>query len=135
MAIAVGTIIFLMSTSKAYQTKDVTPDEQIIKMLKCFYNSYIIESDKQQNGKVTDSILERYCTKKFLREMMDMDGNPFVKSQDIDPDWLKTLDIKKDRTRKQIYHVSFYSRWDNSRTLITIKVIKHNGEYRIDSVW
>ena len=114
-------------------------------MLKAFYNAYIIlQSDikppKVQEEKV-DSLLKRYCTSVFLNFYGtingpdELDWDPFLDAQFCSIDWLKSLTIKKDLKRNDLYYVSFIKDSSNNElTTIELSVIKEKDIYKIDSL-
>lgn len=88
------------------------------------------------NGKKIDSLKSRYCTKRYLDELSsddDLDYDPFLKAQDYDIEWLKTLTVNKTPEKEMLYIVSYYESYKKARTTIRLKIIKEKGSYKIDS--
>lgn len=140
--------IFCQSNTMNKKKGDVYSEEQILITLKAFYSSYISQYSKiesEDNVKAVFekmySIKKKYCTTSLLNkiEKEELDEDPFLKSQDFNLDWSKTLRFRKDSKKQNMYIVS-YSYYDNyKRTnihkIIKLTLIKQKGCYKIDSVW
>ena len=133
-----GIILFNMFSCKSNQPQENTSDEQILGMLKSFYSSYITENAKMPlNIAKIKSIEEKYCTINLLSKLenQELDYDPFLKAQDSNIDWLKTLTIKRDSTKQDLYNVSYIEIYSNTKVTIKLIVIKQEEFYKIDSVW
>lgn len=126
-------------TQKKAQTKDDYSEEQVVSMLKTFYTSYTTENFKRpplySQDKV-DSIKRKYCKTEVLNLFKDsIDYDPFTHAQMFDIETLKTLSIRKDSERDNLYYASFL--WDYEKKQVTIKlsVVKEDGDYKIDHVF
>lgn len=113
-----------------------TSDEEIMKMIKDFYTNYITENVKMPpDGSKIFSLKKKYCTTYLLEKInnQELDYDPFLKAQDSNIEWLKTLIIKKDPSKKGFYEVSYT---DNTKQIvIKLTVIKQNESFKIDSIW
>jgi hypothetical protein len=120
-----------------------TSDEQIISLCKNFYIGYITEISEGtlvNMEKNLDSIKQIYCTNDLLEnirrktENNEMDIDPFIKAQDANIKWLKTLTVEKDTQKRYWYMVSYIDNYDEGKVIINLKFIKENGFYKIDSI-
>ncbi|MDD4991453.1 MAG: DUF3828 domain-containing protein [Paludibacter sp.] len=134
------------------QAKEVYLEEKILDMLNEFYTSYITENSKmaEMENKTAgieklNSIKRKYCTIRLLNKIdkqnedAELDADPFLKSQDFNIKWSKTLKFRKDSKNQNMYIVSYsyYDNYKHTNNQITIKliIVKQRGCYRIDSVW
>jgi len=112
-------------------------DQQIISRLKTFYTEYIIQMEKLPDKTKTDSLKLAYCTSDLLQtiESQQLDYDPFLKAQDCDKEWLKTLTISKNHDREGEYRIGFLDSFKGETTEIIVKVVSENGVYKIDSLF
>lgn len=116
-------------------------EEQVKIMLRNFYTSYIktISSHKQPKYHKLDSIERVYCTPNYFNELRKystkLEYNPLLKAQDSDLECLKTLTIKKDSIRDDLYYISYVLPFEKILINIKLTVIKENNDYRIDCVF
>jgi len=112
-------------------------DQQIMSGLKTFYTEYIIQTDKLPDKANTDSLKSAYCTSDLLQtiESQKLDYDPFLKAQDCDKAWLKTLIISKNHDKEGEYRISFLDSFKGERIEIRLKVVSEKGVYKIDSVF
>jgi hypothetical protein len=118
------------------QPQNKSSDEEIRNMLKSFYTSYIRENVKMPpNGSKISSVKMKYCTMDLLDKINneELDFDPFLKAQDSNIDWIKTLIIKKDSSRKDLYDVSYID--NNKPVIVKLNIIKQNKSFKIDSIW
>lgn len=131
-------MLFNAFTCKGNQVQDNFSDEQILSMLKSFYTSYITENSKDfpMNFHNINSIKRKYCTSSLLHKIkkQGLDYDPFLNAQDCDIEWLKTLSIRKDSIRNNLYYVSFISLYNKSTITIKLFVVKQKEQYKIDSI-
>lgn len=107
-------------------------------MLYGFYTSYITETAKMPlNIPNVSSLKEKHCTSKLIRKLKDeeLDYDPFLKSQDCDIAWLKSLEIKKDESKDDLYHVSYKDAYSGDKVVIGLVVVKEKDTYKIDDVF
>jgi hypothetical protein len=115
-------------------------DNQIMKMLRDFYSSYMNEFTDLSTGheQKTNAILKKYCTadliKKIPKLMEQMDADPILKTQDSDSAWVKSLVIIKDLKRSSVYIVSYVD-GGNTETTIHLLVVDQNEKYKVADVW
>jgi Protein of unknown function (DUF3828) len=80
-----------------------------MKILGDFYTSYMKEFTDLSSGheQKTNEILKKYCTVSLIKKIPKLadqiDSDPFLKAQDSDSSWTKSLAIKKDLKTKRIY--------------------------------
>jgi hypothetical protein len=133
--ILILTLIFVTNCSCAH-SQNAHTIKSAEGMLKEFYTKYITEF--YVGAVKLPSIQRKYCTTKLLhyipKYIEQTDGDPFLKGQDTDTAYLKTLSIKKDNKRKNIYTVSYIDNL-NQKVTIHLRVIKERGKFKIDSVW
>lgn len=113
-------------------------DKQILSMLKSFYSNYITENSKMPpNQKNIKLIKNKYCTSTFLKKIdkQELEYDPFLNAQDCKIEWLKTLTIRKDSIRNNLYYVSYINNYNNQHIIIKVIVVKLNQLYKIDLVW
>lgn len=131
------TLISLLSVANNYASaQNNQSNKEALRMLKEFYTKYITEF--YVGAEKLPSIQRKYCTTKLLhyipKYIEQTDGDPFLKGQDTDTAYLKTLSIKKDKKRKNIYTVSYIGN-PNQKITIHLLVVKGKGSFKIDSVW
>jgi len=133
-----GVMLFNTFNSKSNPMQDKFSDEQILSMLKSFYTSYIIEYSKEPDDfKKINSIKSKYCTTSLLQKIkkLKLDYDMFLQAHDIDSVMLKTLNIKKDSIRNNLYYVSYLDIFNNKTVTIKLIVVKQKELYKIDAVW
>jgi Protein of unknown function (DUF3828) len=127
-------------------TKDLSSIEKIqqndlliINTIKEFYISYISEKSKNElNQNSINEIKQKYITNKLLlnidKRMEDgsLDWDPFVNAQDFYDGWIKTLKIKSDESKKNLYVVSYFD--GNKDVKIYLGIIKEKNQYKIDFI-
>lgn len=120
-----------------------TSDEQIIKLCKKFYISYITEISEgslANSEKRLDSIRQIYCTNDLLEnirrktENYEMESDPFIKAQDANIKCLKTLTVGKVPQKNNWYIVTYIDNYNGEKVVIELKYIRENGSYKIDSI-
>jgi hypothetical protein len=135
-----GIIFSTTLLSKNPINQDIYSEEQAIKMLKNFYVSYITEASSiEKDWQIRiDSIQRIYCSIKLINEVKKrttsrvLDYDPFLNSNNCNTEYLKTLSIKKDSIRKDIYYVSYIKPWnDKEKVTIKLVVVKEEGRYKI----
>lgn len=130
-----GLIIFSIISCKS---QSYSLDEQVLSMLKDFYTSYITESAKMPPSvSKVNSLKEKYCTAKLLQKIAreEFDYDPFLKAQDCNIEWLKTLAVKKDTTGSNQYCISYTDTYNNTQIVIKLVVAKEKDLYKIDSIF
>lgn len=113
-------------------------------MLKKFYTAYITtvsnDQSKAMNKKIT-LLRHQYCTKKALAKIPELveqtDADPFLKAQDSDVSVLKSLSVKRNQTKPNLYTVSysFINEFSSDKIAINLIVINQNGSLKIDDLW
>jgi hypothetical protein len=113
-------------------------EERALCMLNNFYKSYITENGKiPTNVSKVNSLKKNYCTAKLLHKIKreDLDYDIFLKAQDSDPEWLKTLSIKKDKKGSNQYSVSYTDPYNKNQIIIKLIIVKEKDLYKIDSIF
>ena len=109
-------------------------------MLRDFYTAYMNEFTDMSLGhnERTNAILRKYCTEKLISRIPKLaeqvDSDPFLKAQDSDSTWTKSLVIKKGAKYPGAYSVS-YSDGSNIQTTIHLFVVWQKETYVISNVW
>jgi hypothetical protein len=107
-----------------------------------FYQQYIIQSENSPLDRmsgVQDSLLKIFCTKNLIERLNAdvksgrLDWDPFLKAQDIDVGWLKTLQVKDDSSAGW-YVISFLEEYTQRWIHVRLRVEKENGEYKISEI-
>lgn len=136
---AMGIILLGTFSCKNARPQDSYSEEQITKMLKNFYTSYLNLYSKHLPLNVEiakiDSIKKEYCTPKLLNYILsidELDYDPYLNSQMVDIRMLEALTIKKDEKRNDIYYVSYI--YDEKIT-IKLAVLKEKDGYKIDHIY
>jgi uncharacterized protein DUF3828 len=118
-----------------------TPSEPpAVKMLRDFYTNYMNEFTNLSQGheQRTNAILKKYCTAKLIGRIPKLsrqtESDPFLKAQDSDSAWTKSLGIKKDTKNPGVYIVS-YRDGGNTLTTIHLFVVEQKDTYMISNVW
>jgi len=132
-----ATSIMLLNTVNCNgQPQNKSSDEEIMSMIKSFYTGYITENVKMPpNGSKIFSLKKKYCTTYLINKInnQELDFDPFLKAQDSNIEWLKTLTVKKNVSKKGFYIVSYTD--NNKQIIIKLNVIKQNESFKIDSIW
>jgi len=80
-------------------------------MLKEFYTNYITEVSNGAEPKKILSLQKKYCTVALLKKIPKLieqsDSDPFLKAQDSNTEFLKTLSLRKDLKKSNTYIVSY----------------------------
>lgn len=116
-----------------------------LNFLKNFYTIYItdiaIGHDPLHSS---DSLVKKYCTPRLLNKIAEhsdpeklnwWDSDPFIKAQDSDTSFLKTLSIRMNKMKPNSYSVSYGSTDDSTKTTIHLIVEKQKEGFRIADVW
>ena len=114
-------------------------------MLRTFYTWYIKAYNSSHDTNIVikklDSLKNIYCTKDLLNKIAkqtkndELDYDPFIKAQDSNIGNEKTLTIKKDEGKTNVYIVSYIDAYDHKKTVINNHIVKQKDGYKIDSVW
>jgi Protein of unknown function (DUF3828) len=127
--------IFAIASPHCVQAQSDYPEEQAVEMVKVFYTSYIRYVDKGDLSKL-ELLQKKYCTPKLFKKIPELgdknDQDPFLKAQDSNIKFLKSLVVEKDNKKEGHYVVSYGI---DEKTLINLTVLKINGNYKIANVW
>jgi hypothetical protein len=111
--------------------------------LRSFYANYITTCSSEISGKQfvakVDSICNHFCTSRLSTRIHDLkinrilDYDPFLCAQYCSIEWLKSLSIKRDLKRSNLFIVSFKQ---SSDEIVRVKIIMipENGQFKIDYV-
>lgn len=114
-------------------------DQEKIKMLKDFYKAYTSEIETiDVNWVKVDSIKNLYCTQRLLdwRQNEELDYDPFINAQDLNPELYKILNISRDNSTENKFVVT-YNYFENQpgyESKIKLIVIKSGDKYKIDQI-
>jgi hypothetical protein len=111
-----------------------TSQEQITKMLKFFYTCLATI----HNLNKLDSVKKLNCTCNYFKEIEKqemLDYEPLIKAQDFGFDCLKTLTIKKDLKRDDLYYVTYIETYTKMKVIIKLIIVKEKEQYKIDYVF
>jgi hypothetical protein len=121
-------------TVKAQGASGVTADGRV-SMLREFYTAYITTFAIGTDDKLL-ALQRKYCTARLLKRIPDMieksDGDPFIKGQDSDTAYIKTLTIIKDTGKEGQFTVSYQA---DKKIIIHLMVAERDKKYKIDNVW
>jgi len=105
-------------------------------LLKEFYTRYITDVASGAEQKKLDALTKKYCTTKLLNKIPKLieqtDADPFLKAQDSDTGYLKTLTVDRDPKKEDQYIVSYVA---DHKIIIHLIVVMTNKGYKIDAVW
>jgi hypothetical protein len=128
----------LFLTSYALFAQD-SSDQEKIKVLKEFYRAYTTEIQHiDLNSERLDSIEKKYCTQKLLDwwENEELNYDPFINAQDLNPELYKILNIYRDNSRENKFIVT-YNYFENKpeyESKIELIVIRSGDGYKIDQI-
>ncbi|MCU7618775.1 YbjP/YqhG family protein [Chryseobacterium sp. PBS4-4] len=109
-------------------------NDEIKKELKFFYIKYFSEMEhtNKSSEKNLDLLRQKYMTPELYKKLknIDLDYDPIINGQDIDPNWKKTLSIKYVKERN-LYEVCTVNGFDNSKNCTFLKVEKSDTGYKI----
>lgn len=138
MKLVILSLIFGMVLSTASAQIPNSFDKQAIEMLHNFYKAYISIDPSTAISVDEMPIRKKYCTSKFLdkyyyhpKEEDQLDSDPFVKAQDSDPSWLKTLTINIAPNEPHWYVAEYTDMTTFAHTVIHLKVVKQGVRYLI----
>jgi hypothetical protein len=107
-------------------------NDSIINTINSFYTSYISENAKDiVNKNALKELKSKYVAKSLLDKLdkKKLDYDPFVNAQDYNIEWLKNIEITKDKLKKDTYKVCII---DNGiKTFIPLVVKKELNQYKI----
>lgn len=132
--------LLTMTSCNCVRAQNGTSDTLAIKMLREFYTSYMTQFTDLSSGheQKTNAILKKYCTASLINRIPKLadqtDSDPFLKAQDSDSSWAKSLVIKKDLKRANTYNVSYQDSGDTN-TIIHLLVLKQKEGYKIADLW
>ena len=84
-----------------------------------------------------NSIQKKYCTVRFLKiiKNQELDEDPFLKAQDSDSAWVKTLSVVKEAGKENTFGVSYIDKTNGHKTIIHVMLLKSKEGNKIDNVW
>lgn len=114
---------------------NIVQQDTIVTTLLLFYTSYITENIEMNDQKVSE-LKKKYITSQFLDKLqkLNLDYDPFVNAQDYDEDWLKTLKVIRNKEINGVYEVYRFDNYNKRYVCIKLRIIKENGQYKIDSI-
>lgn len=117
-------------TSTAYNSN------KIMLQLKLFYILYFSEMEKESvDENKLNKLLKKNLTNKLYEKIkkIDLDYDPIVNGQDIDPNWKKTLKIIY-IPKSNLYQMCTTNSFDNSKYCTYLKVEKSRDGYKISDI-
>ena len=129
----------LLSVSNTFgQTKNNLQNKEVEKMLYSFYSNYFKLFNEPPSAVIQKKLelhQKKFCTKSFYDKIPQIientDADVFLKAQDSDISYLKTLKIAK-RLKNQ-YVVSYIAD-DSMKISIKITLVKEGKNYKINDV-
>jgi len=127
-------------------------DNGVEETLKDFYSSihylWVNTNDPAELLFKLDSVNQLYCTIDLRNEIKQsyerngLDFDIFTNNYGFDEESINTLSITKEPTKDNIYLISYFTNtYDPSnkrvteRVMVTLEVVKINGNYKIKEVW
>jgi hypothetical protein len=142
LCFALGIVLISSSCNNSTLSQQKKAEKEVSKMLKDFYTSYmniILSNSFKFNPHNSDSIMNIFCTDSLIKEIsnpeLDQGYDPLVKAQAFDYDCLKTLTLKKDLTRDDLYYVSYIKPYSMIKETIKLLIVNENGNYKINYVY
>jgi hypothetical protein len=136
-------LLFTFSSSCGQTIQNNSTDKEAEKMLKDFYTNYFsafVEPPSELSQKKLDMLQKQFCTEAFNKKIPEIieqtDGDVFLKAQDSDIKYLKTLTVSKD-LQKEEYIVSYIAdATPEEKITITLHItlVKVGNNYKISSV-
>ncbi|MFD0765130.1 hypothetical protein ACFQZI_09710 [Mucilaginibacter lutimaris] len=137
-------ILCLFLAASAVSKAQHTDESRVKAMLKTFYTAYMTSFSKDTGDELLE-LRKKYCTSKcerlYKKLVEETDGDPFIKGQDSDASYAKTLTIKRDSKTPNSYTVSYYYEEYNEKgklqketVTINLIIIKIKGKLKIDAV-
>lgn len=127
--------IFLLVGTQTSQAQNDQTKEQALEMVKLFYTSYITFVDKGESSKL-EALQKTYCTPKLLKRIPELadksDQDPFLKAQDSNIEFLKSLVVEGDKTKEGHIIVTYGT---DEKVVINLTVLIIDGKYKINNVW
>lgn len=114
--------------------------ESPLDILNKFYTEYYKELIKMpmELDKI-ELIREKYCSPSLIEhlEKLELDYDPFFKAQDIEDEFLETMEIKKDESikDKDVYVLCYLSNYKNRKICINLVVRNIDDNLKIDEVY
>jgi len=110
-------------------------------MLRKFYTAYIRTANRYQTDEDRlRPLLKAHCDPRLIARLQDkkysgdLDYDPFLKAQDVDLKWLRTLSVSKEPKRTDGYVVSFVTNDNRATVDIHLVVNKQHGVLKIRDV-
>jgi len=125
--------LFLLNTLLFTQLAHAQKDSAKL-MLTRFYNVYITAIGSDNGEDKIQKIQQQYSTAKltaWLKKQEELDDDPYINAQDVDMDWLKTMQITKDAKIPNLYIVSFFDNYNKTRRYVKLFVAKEGNKYKI----
>ena len=122
----------------------IDSSKSALSFLKNFYTIYITDIAIGHSLNSSDSLKKKYCTPKLLNKIAEhsdpeklnwWDYDPFIKAQDSDTAFLKSLSIRMNNRKPNSYSVSYGSTDDSTKITIHLIVQKQKEGFRIADVW
>jgi len=122
----------------------IDSSKSTLSFLKNFYTVYITDIAIGHSLNSSDSLIKKYCTPKLLNKIAEhsdpeklnwWDFDPFVKAQDSDTAFLKTLSVRMNKMKPNSYSVSYGRTDDSTKTTIHLIVEKQKEGFKIVDVW
>jgi len=139
--------LLIIATSIAIAQTSLPDEKTAISTLRTFYTDYMSEFSTASGGKQFEDRLSelrsKYCTAKCKKQYKKLiegtDSDPIIKGQDSDAKFAKTLSIKRDLKKSNVYDVSYFyyapgKDGKSHKESVTIKlhVTRENGNFKID---
>lgn len=112
------------------------PNTAAADSLKSFYKSYIAESNKVPEDQAAIGALKsKHCTAKYLGQLAgeELEADPFLNAQDVDPSWAETLEVTPDDVVKDQFAVCFPLA-DKSKHCVEVTMVEDGGSWKIDNI-
>ncbi len=136
-------ILFTFSSSCGQTIQKNYTEKAAEKMLRDFYTNYFnvfVEPPSASSQKKLEMLQKQFCTESFYKKIPEIieqtDGDVFLKAQDSDIKYLKSLTISKDLQREE-YIVSYIAdAMPEEKITITLHVtlVNEGNNYKISSV-
>lgn len=128
-----------LSKKAPLHKKTIAVQTSAMEMLKFFYISYMrpyVENNQPSEMYSKQSQLRRaYCTPRcqtrYLQLSQEPDGDPFLKTDEVDREAMKSLEFNKDPKQPNKYTVTYTL---GEKKTIELSLVNVKGEWKIDYI-
>lgn len=131
------TAFFSLLVLPLMQSCTPAADTKATDAIKDFYGAYIRENSKEPGDmKAVESIKKKHCTSSLLQKLSgeELDADPFLDAQDVDANWVNTMEVLPEGSAENVYGVCFLLTPGESKHCVRVAMKQEGGEWKIDDV-